>query len=569
MGKGKEIIIAKKQSDSSGNLWGWGHGYNDSLQQYLEGWYCLNYAVYDSSYIPGVPSVSVTPAAYPDKTTISWTAASKATQYDVYIDGTKVASGLTSRTYNIALPGGSHNVKIASINTDFYYYGTSDCYSITNEVSFNTTTKQYSVTYNANGGANAPSVQYKLYNRDLTLSSSKPAKEGYTFKGWALDDKTDEVAYTPGSVYRNNSSTTLYAVWEANTYTISYNANGGSNAPASQTKTHDVPLTLTSEIPVYEGRSFIGWSTQSNSNGIEYVPGDKLYLNSDATLFAQWEASSVSSISIETLPAKTTYKIGDTLDTSGLKIKLTYSDGTTESITNGFTTSGFSSVDAGTKTVTVAYGGKTTSFTVVVESDTIDENAPQVIIEKKTAKAGESVDVQFKIQNAPKLKSFSITGLTYDTGKLSFEKAVCNIDGVAISQVQPNGNAIVALNNNTDINGLIFTYTFTVKESVEDCSIPINCTFSAKEKPEGGVEQAVAFATVAGEITVKNYITGDLNGDNVVDSDDSIYLLWYTYLPEDYPINHNADFNGDGTVDSDDSIYLLWHTYLPEDYPLN
>ena len=116
---------------------------------------------------------------------------------------------------------------------------------------------------------------------------------------------------------------------------------------------------------------------------------------------------------------------------------------------------------------------------------------------------------------------------------------------------------------------MIFTYTFTVKESVEDCSIPINCTFSAKEKPEGGVEQAVAFATVAGEITVKNYVVGDLNGDDVVDSDDSIYLLWYTYLPEDYPINQNADFNGDGTVDSDDSIYLLWHTYLPEDYPLN
>ncbi len=202
-----------------------------------------------------------------------------------------------------------------------------------------------------------------------------------------------------------------------------------------------------------------------------------------------------------------------------------------------------------------------------VEVKATDE--AKLTLETVSAQPGETVEVQFKIQNAPKLKSFSITGLTYDTSKLQFGKAVCNVEGVAISQVLPNGNAVVALNSNTDINGLIFTYTFTIKEDVEDCSIPISCTFAAKEKPEGGIEQAVPFSVVPGEVVVKNYVTGDLNGDDVVDSDDSIYLLWYTYLPEDYPINQNADFNGDGNVDSDDSIYLLWHTYLPEDYPLN
>ena len=301
-------------------------------------------------------------------------------------------------------------------------------------------------------------------------------------------------------------------------------------------------------VAAYGGGYKLGWVSRSSIS----VNQDKL----------------IKSISISSFPEKTAYYIGEELDLTGLELLLEYSNNSTEFISDGFEVAGFDSAAEGTKIVTVSYGGKAVSFSVIVKPVDYDKS-PQFIIEKNTAKAGETIDVQFKIQNAPKLKSFSITGLSYDVSKLNFEKAVCNIDGVAISQVQPNGNAIAAFNSNTDINGLIFTYTFTVKENVEDCSIPISCTFSAKEKPNGGVEQAVAFETVAGEIAVKNYVVGDLNGDDVVDSDDSIYLLWYTYLPDDYPINQNADFNGDGTVDSDDSIYLLWHTYLPEDYSLN
>ena len=65
-----------------------------------------------------------------------------------------------------------------------------------------------------------------------------------------------------------------------------------------------------------------------------------------------------------------------------------------------------------------------------------------------------------------------------------------------------------------------------------------------------------------------DYICGDVNGDDSVDSDDAIYLLYYTLLPDDYPINQSGDFNGDGEVNSDDAIYLLYHTLLPDDYPL-
>ena len=75
-------------------------------------------------------------------------------------------------------------------------------------------------------------------------------------------------------------------------------------------------------------------------------------------------------------------------------------------------------------------------------------------------------------------------------------------------------------------------------------------------------------AVVGGGVEVVSYITGDINGDETIDSDDAIYLLKYTFLPETYPIVQSGDMNGDGRVDSDDAIYLLKYTFLPERYPL-
>ena len=65
------------------------------------------------------------------------------------------------------------------------------------------------------------------------------------------------------------------------------------------------------------------------------------------------------------------------------------------------------------------------------------------------------------------------------------------------------------------------------------------------------------------------YIPGDADGDGAVDSDDAIYLLYYTFNPTEYPLNQDGDFDGDGNVDSDDAIYLLYYTFNPTAYPLH
>ena len=104
----------------------------------------------------------------------------------------------------------------------------------------------YLITYDANGGTGAPNAQTKIHGENLILSSIWPTRVGYEFLGWGDSPNSQYPSTMPGNIYTANASKTFYAVWRANTYVVTYNANGGTNAPASQTKTYGVSLTLSS-----------------------------------------------------------------------------------------------------------------------------------------------------------------------------------------------------------------------------------------------------------------------------------------------------------------------------------
>ena len=146
----------------------------------------------------------------------------------------------------------------------------------------------YKITFNANGGSGAPSSQTKWYGESLTLSSTKPTKTGYTFKGWSASSSATSATWSAGGKYTRNESITLYAVWQANTYTIKYNANGGSGAPSNQTKTHNKTLILSSTKPTRTNYNFEGWSTSSTATSAKYPAGGSYTDNKAATLYAVW-----------------------------------------------------------------------------------------------------------------------------------------------------------------------------------------------------------------------------------------------------------------------------------------
>ncbi len=220
--------------------------------------------------------------------------------YGVIIDGTTVKSG----TYDISGKTGTSTIANGTVIRAKNATSRSVTFSVS--FSFNMSwsgvmgyTKTasgsitipakdtYRIVYNPNGGSGAPSSQTKTYGVSLTLTTEKPTRTGYSFQGWA-ESTSGSVKYASGATYTANDSITLYAVWKANTYSITYNANGGSGAPSSQTKTYGVSLTLSTVQPTRSDYIFKGWSITS-SGAVSYSSGATYTANSSVTLYAVWE----------------------------------------------------------------------------------------------------------------------------------------------------------------------------------------------------------------------------------------------------------------------------------------
>lgn len=153
----------------------------------------------------------------------------------------------------------------------------------------------YKITYNANGGKNAPAAQTKEKNIVLTLNKLKPTRKGYTFLGWATSKTSTKVAYAAGANFRENKNMTLYAVWKANTYKIAFKENGGTGSMATMSCTYGKSYTLRANTFKRTGYTFTGWGTKADGTGMyNYTDKEKVKNVSSIAgktmkLYAQWK----------------------------------------------------------------------------------------------------------------------------------------------------------------------------------------------------------------------------------------------------------------------------------------
>ena len=172
---------------------------------------------------------------------------------------------------------------------------------------------EYTITYNLNGGkigtsSTSPTQKY-TYETDLYIGNystggtayTEPTKAGNTFAGWKYTGNT--VGYwTKNAVYANrynkglyeHGNITLTAQWTPVTYSVTYNANGGSGAPGAQTKSHGVNLTLSSTKPTRSGYTFNGWNTKADGTGVDYASGGTYTGNANLALYAKWTANKLT-----------------------------------------------------------------------------------------------------------------------------------------------------------------------------------------------------------------------------------------------------------------------------------
>ncbi len=151
---------------------------------------------------------------------------------------------------------------------------------------------QLAVLYVAEGGTNVP-VDARNYTsgETIVILSDLPERVGYRFLGWALSADAGQAEYQGGDTYRIEQDTTFYAVWQADTYTVIYDANGGINEMESSVFTWDQIGFLSENLFEKEGYTFAGWSFYPDG-GVDFIDGDEivnLCAEKNLILYAVWE----------------------------------------------------------------------------------------------------------------------------------------------------------------------------------------------------------------------------------------------------------------------------------------
>lgn len=158
---------------------------------------------------------------------------------------------------------------------------------------------KYSVRYDANGGVGGPTDRDSHYRGASVpvLFTERPTREGYTFLGWSTDRNSSIPAYTSDgdTLTMGSENVTLYAVWQQNaaTYTVRYDANGGTGVPTDEgayPAGTDVDVRF-SPLPTRPGWSFLGWARSSTAARPEFTTqSHTLTMGSgNVVLYAVWQ----------------------------------------------------------------------------------------------------------------------------------------------------------------------------------------------------------------------------------------------------------------------------------------
>lgn len=208
---------------------------------------------------------------------------------------------------------GSFTTNLAAGSSSADKYTMTLSYSYTHSASNNKTSLTISGTIKSNNSSytsykssSSNTVYVKYNNSSGTSVLSKSPTTAYDCRNLG---STQIFSYTVDVPHDTSGNRVVYIYWSfdglqstwnptgtvsgtvtfpQSTFTISYNANGGSGAPSSQTKTYGTALALSSTIPTYTGYTFKGWGTSSTSTTVSYSAGSSYTTEASTTLYAVW-----------------------------------------------------------------------------------------------------------------------------------------------------------------------------------------------------------------------------------------------------------------------------------------
>ena len=411
------------------------------------------------------------------------------------------------------------------------------------------------VVFDPNGGQDAPETQYKGRGCDLKLSEQEPTRAYYRFIGWAFEPNAAEPDFRPGDSYTEDRERTLYAVWTPMVWPLRYQANGGTNAPADQTKTYGVSLTLPEAEPVREGFDFLGWSLQAWDGTPRYFPGGAFDENGDPELEEAIELYAVWQIKTYLVVYKSEGWVevpAPQMKTHGRPITLSPEIPSRP----GYTFLGWSTKWKATEAEYQPGERFALNANTVLYAVWEPETNARFVVGGGSVRVGDEIQVPVRIEQNPGVVSVEIS-VVYDAEVLEWTGVTPGeyggmFDG-AVGEALTWYAADAAVNETKD--AVFVTLSFRAKAgapagtTLVTVSYGEDCIYNADE-----VDQP--FQVTPGEIEIISYVPGDITGDGLVNNKDLTRLQRYLKGKTTDVVQEALDVNGDGKVNNKDATRL-------------
>lgn len=149
--------------------------------------------------------------------------------------------------------------------------------------------KNYSITYHSNDGLNQAVNQNVVYGQSYQAQNSSFSREHYELLKWNTQPDGSGTDYLKGSsyTYLTEGNTDLYAIW-GEKVTLKYDANGAAGSMPDYENLPGTDASVEQAAFSYPGKTFVKWNTKADGSGTSYFPMDKVTLDTDMTLYAQW-----------------------------------------------------------------------------------------------------------------------------------------------------------------------------------------------------------------------------------------------------------------------------------------
>lgn len=204
---------------------------------------------------------------------------SSQTGKNTYTDGTALSGTGKLRITSNSGTASSTGVRISKV--EIYTAGSTTTYS---DYITQCDNSKAMISYDYNGGNGTCTSGTVTKGDNYVICSEGPSRTGYTFNGWSDGTNT----YGTGETITNvQANITLTAQWQANIYTITFDANGGSVTPTTVDYTYDGAV-VAMPTPTRDGFRFEGWYTEQTGGTKWEDVGNTNKPTSNITLYAHW-----------------------------------------------------------------------------------------------------------------------------------------------------------------------------------------------------------------------------------------------------------------------------------------